>query len=106
MRLNLQVGYDLTAGLPGHSGTVVVEAFGGDKKVSVISGQSSSLEPGLFIELDGQAYEIDGVDAGNGGLTLVEVRSRITYMCALYTILFVLTVVPGSIYVDLHRFPV
>lgn len=70
----MQVGYDLTAGLPGHAGVVTVEAFGGDYNVSVVSGQSSSLQAGLFIDLDGEAYEIDAVDSLNETITLVEVR--------------------------------
>lgn len=78
-----QVGYDLTAGLPGHAGVVTVEAVGGDYNVSVVSGQSSSLQAGLFIDLDGEAYEIDSVDSLNETITLVEV-SRIHKRCALF----------------------
>lgn len=76
----VQVGYDLTAGLPGHFGIVTVEATGGDYNVSVISGQSSFLEAGLFIDLDGEAYEINSIDTLNETITLVEVcrLTRIT----------------------------
>lgn len=67
------MGYDLTAGLPGHFGVVTVQASGGDYNVTVLSGQSSSLAPGLYIDLDGEAYEIDVVDSRNESVTLVEV---------------------------------
>lgn len=50
-----------------------MEATGGDYNVSVTSGQSSLLEAGLFIDLDGEAYEIDSIDAQNETITLVEV---------------------------------
>lgn len=70
----VQVGHDLTAGLPGHSGVVTVEAFGGDFNLSVLSGQSSSLAAGFYIDLDGEAYEIESVGALNETITLVEVR--------------------------------
>lgn len=69
-----QVGYDLTAGLPGHSGVVTVTASGGDFNVSVLSGQSISLAAGLYIDIDGEAYEIESVDSLNEIVTLVEVR--------------------------------
>lgn len=69
----VQVGYDLTAGLPGHSGVVTVTALGGEHNVSVVTLQSGDLEPGLFIDLDGEAYEIEAVDPTNQTFTLVEV---------------------------------
>lgn len=72
--LFLQVGYDLNAGLPGHVGVVTVAAVGGEHNLSVSSWQSGSLAAGLFIELDGEAYEIEAVDASNATFTLVEVR--------------------------------
>lgn len=67
------MGYDLTAGLPGHFGVVTVEASGGDYNITILSGETSSLVPGLYIDLDGEAYEIDVVDSGNESFTLVEV---------------------------------
>lgn len=70
----VQVGHDLTAGLPGHSGVVTVAAFGGDFSLSVLSGQSSSLATGLYIDLDGEAYEIESVGSLYDTITLVEVR--------------------------------
>lgn len=73
--VSAQVGYDLTAGLPGHSGVVTVTALGGEHNMSVVSLQSGDLLPGLFIELDGEAYEIDAVDSMNQTFTLVEVFS-------------------------------
>ena len=71
----MQVGYDLTAGLPGHIGVVTVEALGGDFNLSVLSGQSSYLAAGLYIDLDGEAYEIESVGSLNDTITLVEVRT-------------------------------
>lgn len=71
----MQVGHDLTAGLPGHSGVVTVEAFGGDFNLSVLSGQSSLLATGLYINLDGEAYEIESVGSLNDTIYLVEVRT-------------------------------
>ncbi len=71
-----QVGYDLTAGLPGHSGTATVTAAGGDQVLS-FSSVSGSPAAGLFIKLDGEAYEIESVDSENKKLTLVEVCSRV-----------------------------
>lgn len=71
-----QVGFDLTAGLPGHAGVVRVAASGGNSSVSVLSGQSSSLAAGLFIDIDGEAYEIESIDSQFETVTLVEVRDR------------------------------
>lgn len=68
----MQVGYDLTAGLPGHMGTATVTATGGSYIMT--SSDSGSLTAGLFIEIDGEAYEIDSVDSANNQFTLVEVR--------------------------------
>lgn len=74
MLFAFQVGYDLTAGLPGHEGEVTVFASGGEYNVSVLSGKGSALEAGRYIELDGQAYEIEAVDSLQEQFTLVEVR--------------------------------
>lgn len=69
----LQVGYDLTAGLPGHIGTVTVTATGGSATVvNVVTPDSSSLAAGLFVKLGGEAYEIAAVDSATE-FTLVEV---------------------------------
>lgn len=70
------MGYDLTVGLPGHAGIVTVEASGGDYNVSVTSGKKSLLQPGLFIDLDGRAYEIDSIESTKEVISLAEVRRR------------------------------
>ena len=70
----MQVGHDLTAGRPGHFGVVTVEAFGGDFNLTVLSGQKSVLAAGSYIDLDGEAYEIESVGLLNETITLVEVR--------------------------------
>lgn len=55
-------------------GTVTVTApTGGDYILS--SPDSASLTAGLFVKLDGEAYEIESVDPANSRFTLVEVGS-------------------------------
>lgn len=74
-RSDLQVGYGLTPGLPGYTGSVRISASGGKSTVSVLLGQSDLLEAGLFIEIDGDSYEIESVGSLNETIILVEVRS-------------------------------
>lgn len=57
--------------------------------MSVVSLQSGDLEPGLFIELDGEAYEIEVVDPTNQTFTLVEVS--ISYVLFLLMLLLLLS---------------
>lgn len=83
-----QVGYDLTAGLPGHSGIVTVTALGGERNISVLSLQSGMLKAGLFIELDGEAYEIEAVDASNETISLVEVCVCSWFSCTVLLAVF------------------
>ncbi|CAM9800578.1 unnamed protein product [Ectocarpus sp. 6 AP-2014] len=70
--ITAEVGYDLIAGLPGHFGVVTVTALGGERNISVLSLQSGMLKAGLFIELEGEAYEIEAVDASNETISLEE----------------------------------
>lgn len=52
-------------------GTAAVTAVGGDTVMS--SSDSGSLTAGLFVKLDGEAYEIESVEPANNQFTLVEV---------------------------------
>ena len=82
----LQVGYDLTEGLPGRMGEVVVTATGGSD--AVVTTDSSSLAAGLFVKLDGEAYEIASVDSATQ-FTLVEVCD-VAWCCVLMLLLLLL----------------
>lgn len=72
----LQVGYDLTANLPGHFGMISLEVIGGSNNVSVISGQSSLINAGLFIAVDQQTYEISAFDPATQTIELTEVNAQ------------------------------
>lgn len=52
-------------------GTATVTANGGYDVMS--SSDSGSLTAGLFVKLDGEAYEIGSVDSASNQFTLVEV---------------------------------
>lgn len=65
---------------------MTVTALGGERNISVLSLQSGMLKAGLFIELEGGAYEIEAVDASNETISLVEVWVVRTFVgCFFFT---------------------
>jgi len=64
------VGFDLTPGLPGYAGTVVLNVTQRRRRVEVLGGQAAALAPGQHIRIDGEIYLIATVGAGNTSVVL------------------------------------